>query len=492
MTIQLIILGIYFLILFAIGIAASRKISSMEDFYVGGKKLGYWVVAFSARATGESGWLLLGLTGMGAMAGFQAYWVVLGELLGVALAWWLMAKPFKRLSDQYGSVTIPDFLESHFKSKSKLLRIVAATALALFVTIYISAQINATGVAFEQFLDLDFYTGAIVGFTIVLAYIFSGGFVAVAWSDLFQGLLMLFGLVALPFVGLWVLDPGMAIVPSLQAIDPALTSVWGEGGFSLMTLFSTAGFLFIGIGFLGSPQIFVRFMAIKDEAEIEKGKWVAIAFTLLTDFAAVSIGILGRVLFTENGQDAEVILGNSCESVLPMMVETFLSPVVIGLYIAIILSAIMSTIDSLLVVASSALVRDFYQKTFKPNANHDNIVRVSRWVTVGLAILSLIIALGVAYFVPGRTIFWFVVFGWSGIAATFCPVMILSLFYKGFTEKGAIASMISGFLCVPIFKFVAPNLPVAGPYFAELAELTPSFIVAILLGVFVSSITKKD
>ena len=145
MTIQLIILGIYFLILFAIGIAASRKISSMEDFYVGGKKLGYWVVAFSARATGESGWLLLGLTGMGAMAGFQAYWVVLGELLGVALAWWLMAKPFKRLSDQYGSVTIPDFLESHFKAKSKLLRIVAATALALFVTIYISAQITRQG-----------------------------------------------------------------------------------------------------------------------------------------------------------------------------------------------------------------------------------------------------------------------------------------------------------------------------------------------------------
>jgi len=286
MTIQLIILGIYFVILFLIGIAASRKISNIEDFYVGGKKLGYWVVAFSARATGESGWLLLGLTGMGAMAGLQAYWVVIGELLGVGIAWWFMAKPFKRLSDQYGSITIPDYLESHFRAKSKLIRIIAASALAVFVTIYISAQINATGVAFEQFLDMDFYTGAIVGFSIVLVYIFSGGFVAVAWSDLFQGLMMLFGLVTLPFVAWFALDPGTEILASLQSIDPALTDIWGKGGFNALNLAAVAGLVFIGIGFLGSPQIFVRFMSIKDEAEIEKGKWVAIVFTLLTDFAA--------------------------------------------------------------------------------------------------------------------------------------------------------------------------------------------------------------
>ncbi len=488
MTIQLIILGIYFVILFLIGIAASRKISNIEDFYVGGKKLGYWVVAFSARATGESGWLLLGLTGMGAMAGLQAYWVVIGELLGVGIAWWFMAKPFKRLSDQYGSITIPDYLESHFRAKSKLIRIIAASALAVFVTIYISAQINATGVAFEQFLDMDFYTGAIVGFSIVLVYIFSGGFVAVAWSDLFQGLMMLFGLVTLPFVAWFALDPGTEILASLQSIDPALTDIWGKGGFNALNLAAVAGLVFIGIGFLGSPQIFVRFMSIKDEAEIEKGKWVAIVFTLLTDFAAVTIGILGRVLFTKSGQDAEAILGNSSESVLPMIVENYLPPLIIGLYIAVILSAIMSTIDSLLVVASSAVVRDFYQKTFKPETEKQNLTSLSRIVTVVLAVIALILAMLVAYFSPERTIFWFVIFGWSGIAATFCPVMILSLFYKNFTEKGAIAAMVTGFLSVPFFKFLAPEIAVVGPYFGQIAELLPSFVCAMFIGIVVSKL----
>lgn len=121
----------------------------MSDFYVGGKRLGYWAVAFSARATGESGWLLIGLTGMGALSGLSAYWVVVGEVLGVAISWWFMAKRFKRRSDRYGSITVPDYLESHFKSKTKTIRILAATILSVFVVIYVSAQIDVTGKAFE-------------------------------------------------------------------------------------------------------------------------------------------------------------------------------------------------------------------------------------------------------------------------------------------------------------------------------------------------------
>ena len=187
MLIKYIILALYFGILFGIGLLASKKIAGAKDYFVGGKKLGYWVVAFSSRATGESAWLLLGLTGLGAMIGLQALWVVLGEVLGVGIAWLFMAKPFKRLTDQYDSITIPDYLVSHFKTSSNYLRIIAATALSLFVTIYVSAQIDATGKAFESFLGWNYYTGAITGFAIVALYITSGGFVAVAWSDLFQG-----------------------------------------------------------------------------------------------------------------------------------------------------------------------------------------------------------------------------------------------------------------------------------------------------------------
>ena len=174
MVTQYIILILYFFVLLAIGYYASKKIHSIDDYYVGGKKLGFWVVAFSSRATGESAWLLLGLTGMGAMEGVSAFWVVVGEVIGVSAAWFLMAKPFKKLTNDYKSITIPDYLVSRFKSKTHTLRKIAAALLSFFVVIYVSAQIDATGSAFEAFLGWDYYTGAIVGFLIVLTYIFSG------------------------------------------------------------------------------------------------------------------------------------------------------------------------------------------------------------------------------------------------------------------------------------------------------------------------------
>lgn len=486
MLTKLVVLGIYFAILFLIGIVASKRISGLSDFYVGGKKLGYWAVAFSARATGESGWLLLGLTGMGAIAGFSAYWVVVGELLGVAISWFFMAKKFKHLSDKYNSITIPDFFDSHFKATSNTLRIVAATALSVFVIIYVSAQIDVTGKAFESLLGINYYTGAIAGFAIVLAYIFTGGFVAVVWSDFFQGLLMFFGLIALPIVAYWGITESEGIVHKLNSIDPNLTSWFGAGDDIWMQVFTLLGFAMIGLGFLGSPQIYVRFMSIKNSEEIDKGKWVAVVFTLLTDAAAVTIGILGRYLFTEVGQDPESILGNGGENVIIVLIESIFPLTIVAIYIAIILSAIMSTIDSLLVLASSAVSRDFYQQIFNPKLDERKMTKISRVVTVIMALFALAIAIIVAVVTPDRTVFWFVIFGWSGIAATFCPVIILSLFWNPYSEKGAIATMITGFLCVPFFKFVIQPLDGIGPYFEKLDVLAPSFLLAMISGIIFS------
>ena len=490
MIVKYIILFCYLGILFIIGMLASKKIAGAKDYFVGGKKLGYWVVAFSSRATGESAWLLLGLTGLGAMIGLKAFWVVLGEVLGVGIAWLFMAKPFKRLTDQYNAITIPDYLVSHFKTSSNYLRIIAATALSLFVTIYVSAQIDATGKAFESFLDWNYYTGAVVGFAIVTLYITSGGFVAVAWSDLFQGLVMIVGLVVLPIAALLTIEDRTIIISGLEAIDPWLFSIWGEGGFTILNLLACIGLLMIGIGFMGSPQVFVRFMSINDEDEINKGRWVAIIYTLVATGAAVLIGMLGRYLFTTAGQEVEQVLGKGAENVLPLMVEHIFPITLVGLYIAAVLSAIMSTIDSLLVVASSAVTRDFYQQIWKPELKEENMARISRVVTMILALFALGIALSVAIFSPEREIFWFVIFGWSGISATFCPVMILSLFWKNYTAHGAIATMLTGFISVPLFKFVVPNIQEIGIYFDKLEELTPSFFLALLMGIIVSKITK--
>jgi len=490
MITKVVVLALYVMCLFLIGIIASRRIDSMSDYYLGGKKMGYWAVAFSARATGESGWLLIGLTGMGAIAGYSAYWVVLGELLGVFISWQFMAKRFKRLSDRYQAITIPDYLEGHFQSKTNTLRILSAAALVIFVIIYVASQMDVTGIAFESMLGIDYRLGALIGFGIVLVYIFIGGFVAAVWSDMFQGILMFLGLVLLPIVVWFSMDHGTAITDSLNSIDPTLTQLWGRSDNVWMNVFTLLGFSMIGLGFLGSPQVYVRFMSISDVTEVDKGKWVALVFTLLTDAAAVTIGILGRVYFTSEGQDPEAILGTGGEDVLSLVSNEFLPTILVAIFIAIVLSAIMSTIDSLLILASSAITRDFYQKIYRPDKKDEDLTKLSRIVTVVMAVMALAIAILLYLLYPDRQIFWIIIFGWSGIAATFCPVIILTLFWKGYTERGAIASMVTGFLAVGFFKFVVSNIDGIGPYFQELDVLAPSFLLAMIVGVIVSKVSR--
>ena len=486
-----IILVLYFLILIGIGVAASKKVNNVSDYYVGGKKLNYWVAALSARATGESGWLLLGVTGMGAVMGFSAFWIVLGEVLGVFLSWHFMAEKFKTLTDNYKSITVPDFLHSHFSSKTNTIRIIAATALSAFVVIYVSAQIDITGKAFESFLGYNYYFGILIGFGIVVTYIFSGGFLAVAWSDLFQGSIMFLALLVLPITAYLQLPNKMTFLQGLKDIDPALVNIWGDGGFTFMNVLSVIGLLSIGIGFLGSPQVYVRFIAIKNTQEIKKGKIVAVVYTLVSSSCAVMIGMIGRFMFTTNSQNPETVLGPAGENVLYLLLIEIMPTIVVGIYIAALLSAVMSTVDSLLVVASSAVTRDFYQKIVNPLIDQKTLIILSKKITLGLALFALFVAVSVSIISPDRTIFWFVIFGWSGIAATFCPVIILAIFWNDFDENGAIASMITGFLSVPIFKFLVPKLENIGIYFEKIDVLLPSVILAISAGYFTTIIKRK-
>jgi Na+/proline symporter len=298
---------------------------------------------------------------------------------------------------------------------------------------------------------------------------------------------MFLGLVILPIVAWFSMDIDGSVTDYLTNIDPNLSNIWG-GDDVIMNTFTIIGFAMIGLGFLGSPQVYVRFMSVKNEAEISKGAWVAILFTIITDAAAVSIGVLARIFFTESGQDAEVILGNGGENVLNMMTTEFLPLTIMAIYVAIVLSAIMSTIDYLIVIASSAITRDFYQKIFRPNIDKRKLVRISRNVTLGMALIALGIAVIMELVSPDRELFWVIIFGWSGIAATFCPVIILSLFWKGYSEKGAIASMLSGFLCVPLFKFVLQEIDGIGIYLEKLDVLFPSFVVAMVVGYVVSKV----
>ena len=479
-ALKLTAMALYVGVLLAIGAIASRRMRDMRDYFVGGKNMGFLSVAFSARATGESAWLLLGLTGFGAFYGLKGLWIVLGELIGVGVAWLVMSRRFKRLTDRYDSVTIPDYLESRFRDSGHWLRLIAAGALIVFVPIYVSAQIHATGDAFEYFLGWNYYVGALVGFLVVMIYVTSGGFVAVVWSDVFQGLMMVAGLVALPIVGIAAAGGVGPLTEALRVGYPDHLSFTAGQGYGLVSVVSIVALVGIGLGFMGSPQVFVRFLALRSEREIGKGAAVALVWTLLADTGAVLVGVVGRALL-------EGELGKSGESVLPMMVDAHLAPFLAGLYIAVVMAAIMSTIDSLLVVASSAAVRDLYQKIRHPEAPDASLVRLSRALTIGMAAAALAIAMAVSIVSEGQGVFWFVIFGWSGIAATFCPTIILSLFWAGLTGLGAKCAMVAGFVSVPIFKFLMPLLPgTAGDVFAALEELAPAFVVSGVVGIVVS------
>lgn len=521
---KILAVALYAGVLLVIGYLASRRMNSIRDYFASGKNLGFFHVAFSARATGESAWLLIGLTGMGYALGAQAFWVVLGEMLGVGGAWLIMSRRFKRLSDRYDSITVPDYLESRFRDSGHWLRLIAAGSLVIFVPIYAGAQVFATGDAFNSFLGWDHILGATVGFAVVLLYITQGGFTAVVWSDVFQGSLMFLGLVGLPVVILLEAGGYTGIVDSLRAIDPDLLSLHGpgpkdadgviapgSGGWTPTTLVAIVGLAAIGIGFWGSPQVFVRFISMKNEQQIAPGAATALIWTLLADSGAVLIGLFGRALFSPEA------LGGDHEAILPHASVELLPAFFAGIFIAMVLSAIMSTIDSLLVVASSAGVRDYWQKTRHPDMSDEKLVSLSRVVTLVLSLFAFAIGIALLLLNREKPLFWIVIFGWSGIAATFCPTIILSLFWSRITALGAKCSMVAGFMGVPLFSFAVPPLlrsfdppaptpeeiaagadPVVSTFFSDLAGhlvtldvLLPSFLIGFAVAIVVSLLDKK-
>ena len=482
---------VYGLVLVFIGVLASRRMKNIRDYYAADKKLGFWSAAFSARATGESAWLLLGLTGTGFFVGAQGFWIVLGEVLGVAAAWLFMAGRFKNLSDRYGALTVPDYLEARFRDTGHGLRLVAAFALVVFVPIYAGSQVFATGQAFNSFLGWNHFLGAAVGFAVVILYITKGGFLSVVWSDVFQGSLMLLGLVVLPLIGLMELGGYTNLMGTLRESFPGhLTATNGEG-WSPLKVTQVIGFAAIGIGFMGSPQVFVRFIALRGKGEIKKGAAVAIVWTILADSGAVLVGIVGRAIFTDAdlGFSASGVVLK--DNILPVMSNTLLPSFFAGVFIAMVLSAIMSTVDSLLVVASSAAVRDYWQKTKNPEMSDESLVKTSQRLTLVLALIAFALGMGILAYDREQGVFWVIIFGWSGIAATFCPTIILSLVWSGMTALAAKAAMVAGFLAVPFLKFGAPPLFEAvgwadgTEYLEGLDVLFPAFVISGCVGVVV-------
>lgn len=464
------VLVLYLLVLLVVGQWARRESDSVKGYYVAGKKLPSWVIAFGSNATGESAWLLLGLTGMGYMVGIHALWVVLGEVLGVTLSWVLVARRFKEYTDRYDSITVPDYLESRFGDVTRLLRLVSVVIIFSMVAAYTAAQLTASGKAFSSFLGTNYTAGVVIGAIIVLYYTTVGGYKAVAYTDLIQGVMMFLGLLLLPVVGVVAAGGWAPLTAQLEAADPSLLRPMGELGVSVPGVISAVGFIGIGLAFLGVPQILVRYMSARSHREIVSGSLIAVICIIGFDVGAVFAGMAGRALFPGLADP---------ETIMPLMSTELFPALFTGLYLVVVLAAIMSTVSSLLILASSAVVRDVIQKIYRPGLPETRLSLYGKVTTGVIGAAALAVALAEV-----RAIFWFVLFAWSGLAAAFAPVILCSLFWKRTTRAGAVTGMIGGFVTTVVWVLAFKT------QFYELYEMLPGVAVGLLFTIGVSLFTE--
>jgi sodium/proline symporter len=472
MSVVSIVFLVYLLMLVGLALWSRRETHTMSGYFIAGKKLPPWVVAFSTNATGESGWLLLGLTGMGYAAGAQAFWVVAGEVVGIALAWLLLSKRIKRLSDESDSITVPDVLAARFDDRAHILRKLSVLIILVMVGAYVAAQMVATGKAFDGFTELSYSTGVWVGASIIILYTLVGGYKAVAWTDLIQGVLMLLGLIVVPLIAIDAGGGWDAVVSQLRGQDPGLLTPWGPDGKSTAALVGIVSFLAVGLPFIGVPQLMVRFMSARSEKSLVPAMAISVTVILLFDVGAVLTGMAGRALFP-GLEDPE--------SILPVISTTLLHPVLGGIMMVVVLAAIMSTVDSLLILASSAVVRDYWQQIRGSSLSDRALAHRGKLITLIIGIIGVAFALN-----QTPLIFWFVLFAWSGLGAAFGPVLLCAMWYPKTNLQGAIAGMLGGFITTVAWVLWLK------PFFHGLLEVIPGFIVGLALTIVISNMTRKD
>lgn len=465
MSVTVTVLVVYLVMLMAFAVWSRSETKTLSGFYLAGKKLPYWVVAFSTNATGESGWLLLGLTGMGYAVGAQAYWVVVGEVIGIALAWGFVSRRLKKLSDDTDSITVPDVLSARADDTWHIVRVIAVVIILSMVTLYITAQMVASGKAFESFIGMKYEHGVILGSIIIIGYTFVGGYKAVSYTDVLQGVLMLAGLIAVPIVAVNAAGGWGNVTSVLDRYDPEFLDFFTVHG-GIAGWVGLVSFIAVGLPFLGVPQLLVRFMSARDDGELQKARFVSVAVMLMFGLGAVTAGIAGRALVPELADP---------ETIFPTLSNELFPPLITGVLMVVVLSAIMSTADSLLLLASSAVVRDTVQKIFGSRKTDQQLAAYGKVVTIVIGIL------GIAFAVPeAKFIFDFVLYAWSGLGAAFGPVVLCLLYYKRTTRTGIAAGMLGGFF-TSIIWVVAFKEQSHGLY-----EAVPGFIVGILLTLVVS------
>ena len=462
-TPTLITFVVYLIVLLTIGFFFYRLTSNLSDYVLGGRRLSGGVAALSAGASDMSGWLLLGLPGAMYASGMNQVWIAVGLSIGAYLNWQFVAKRLRVYTEvAQDSITVPDYLENRFHDSSKLLRIVSALVILLFFAFYTSSGMVAGATLFQNSFGLEYKTALWIGAAVIVSYTFLGGFLAVSWTDFLQGILMFLALIVVPVVVVSSLGGWNETVAKVASVDPARLDIFHE-----MTLFGIVSLMAWGLGYFGQPHIVVRFMAVKSSREIPKARLVGMTWMVLALYGAIFTGFAGIAYF------ADQPLENS-ETVFINLSQVLFNPWVAGVLLAAILSAIMSTIDSQLLVSSSALTEDFYKAILRPDASQTELLWVGRITVAVIAFIAILLA-----FDPESTVLGLVAYAWGGFGAAFGPVIILSLFWKRMTRNGALVGMILGAVTVIVWKQLSGGI-------FDMYEILPGFILCTL-GIIVAS-----
>jgi len=428
-----VIFTLYLLLIVLIGILSNRFINSQLDFLLAGRRLGPWVTAFSERASGESAWLLLGLPGAAIAVGYGEIWAVIGIISGIILSWFLIAEKLRAETEKYEALTIPDYLHKKFNDTSGIIKIFSSVIIAVFFTFYVSAQFHGSGKILNTIFGIEPLYGISLGALVIILYTIMGGLLAVAWTDLVQGILMIGTLVILPIVGLIELSSLDAPLRDLiMSTDSAKSSL--VSGFSgLAALSVIVGGLSWGLGYFGQPHLLIRYMAIRSVKEVKQARIIAALWAIPGISGAFLIGVIGMGYFGE-----DFFIGKDVENVMPMLAQELLPAWLAGLLISGAVAAMMSTADSQLLVSTSAISEDLGVNVLKK----PNKLLNSRVITVFLGIFAYLVAMYSEW--SGKTIFSIVSFAWSGLGSSFGPALLLALWWKGVTRKGIIAGLFTG------------------------------------------------
>lgn len=460
----------YLTVVLLVAVGAYFVTKNLSDFVLGGRKLGGPVAALSAGASDMSAWLLMGLPGVAFLYGFNQIWLPIGLTLGCYISWRVVAKPLRVYSEfAKDSITLPSFLENRFHDDKGVIRAVLAVATLFFFAVYTSSGLVGGARLLEQF-GLEYSQGLLLGTAIIVCYTFVGGFLAVSWTDFFQGIFMFLCLVAVPVLATY----------NFGGVDNVIAASKAQNVFLFNPLDNIDLFLFInlfawGLGYFGQPHILVRYMAVTHTKVIPTARRIAIGWMGLSMLGATLTGIVGNAYFVQ-GQIHH-------ESIFILFSEALFEPWFTGILFAAILSTIMCAIDSQMLASSSALTEDIYHKWVRKNASQKELMWVGRVAIMVIAVVAVVLASN-----AGNTVIDLVGFAWAGLGSAFGPVVLCSLYCKRTTRNGAISGIVVGALAV-IFWKIARTL--TGWEVFEVYEIIPGFMFGMLTIITVSLLGQK-